>query len=165
MPGAGVVESRAMMSFMPSLAKYLLGQDLLIPNVATWWCGQETERDQIMSNFDRFAIAGAFTDHAECLNGRSQISAQELSKDQNMKLREAIMTRGMDYVGQEIVQLSTTPTLIEGRLIPRPFTLRVLQPQQLRDGLLCLVGFVACRHKQTRELFQLAREQNQQMFG
>ena len=143
MPGAGVVESRAMMSFMPSLAKYLLGQDLLIPNVATWWCGQEAERDQIMGNFDRFAIAGAFSDHAQSLNGRSQITTQELSEDQNQKLREAIMTRGMDYVGQEIVQLSTTPMLIDGRLIPRPFTLRVFAAATTQGWVVMPGGF--CR--------------------
>ncbi len=40
-------------------------------------------------------------------------------------MRAAIETRGVDYVGQDIVRLSTTPRWEEGRLVPRPFVLRV----------------------------------------
>ena len=125
MPGSGVIESRALMSFMPSLAKHLLGQDLLMPNVATWWCGQEAERNQVLNNFDNLAIAGAFSDNAQFMNGQSQLIASELDQTQQDHLRQSIMMRGMDYVGQEIAGLSTTPVLSHGRLVPRPFTLRV----------------------------------------
>ena len=38
-PGAGVIEARAFAAFLPQLAKALLGTELLLPNIATWWCG------------------------------------------------------------------------------------------------------------------------------
>jgi uncharacterized alpha-E superfamily protein len=41
------------------------------------------------------------------------------------RLREAVETRGLDYVGQEVVRLSTAPVWSDGQLVPRPFSLRV----------------------------------------
>jgi uncharacterized circularly permuted ATP-grasp superfamily protein/uncharacterized alpha-E superfamily protein len=125
MPGSGLVESRALMSFLPSLSRRLMGEDLRLPNVATWWCGQEAERAQILSAFDERAIRGAFGDRAEGLeDGRAAIGA-EMDAAQRARLIRAVETRGMDYVGQEVVQLSTTPAWRDGALAPRPFTLRV----------------------------------------
>jgi uncharacterized circularly permuted ATP-grasp superfamily protein len=37
--GAGVLESRAMLAFLPKLSEVLTGKPLAIPNIATWWCG------------------------------------------------------------------------------------------------------------------------------
>ena len=39
--GSGVIESAALMPFLPGLARHLLGEELKLPSVATWWCGQE----------------------------------------------------------------------------------------------------------------------------
>ena len=59
-PGVGVVESRAMPAFLPRLARTLLGETLKLPNAATWWCGGETEREQVLANFDSLVISSAF---------------------------------------------------------------------------------------------------------
>ncbi|PPD44181.1 MAG: hypothetical protein CTY15_08040 [Methylocystis sp.] len=124
MPGAGLVESRALMSFLPALAQRLLGETLRLPNVATWWCGQDAERGEILRDFDNRAFAGAFGDQAEGLEGRPAIGA-ELDEAQRARLVRAMHTRGMDYVGQEVVKLSTTPAWDGGALTPRPFSLRI----------------------------------------
>jgi uncharacterized circularly permuted ATP-grasp superfamily protein len=47
--GSGVVEARALLSFLPALAPTVLGSDLMLPNVATWWLGQRRARDEIRS--------------------------------------------------------------------------------------------------------------------
>ncbi len=39
--GSGLAESPAYAAFLPGLCKQLLGEDLKMPTVATWWCGQE----------------------------------------------------------------------------------------------------------------------------
>ena len=41
------------------------------------------------------------------------------------RLRTAISERGIDFVGQELVRLSTMPVWDQGRIAPRPFVLRV----------------------------------------
>ena len=125
MVGAGMVESRVMLAFLPALARRLLGQDLLMPNIATWWCGQRDERERVLDDFDKISIAGAFSNELPGLRGRTSVIGEELSPSERRTLRDAIAARGLDYVGQEIVRLSTTPRWVEDRLEPRPFVLRV----------------------------------------
>ena len=113
------------MSFLPALSQRLMGEDLRLPNIATWWCGQEAERAETLAALDNRAINGAFGDKAEGLEeGRAAIGA-ELDAAHRMRLIKAIESRGMDYVGQELVKLSTTPAWRGGGLSPRPFTLRI----------------------------------------
>ena len=49
----------------------------------------------------------------------------ETSADERASIRQAIERRGIDFVGQEAVKLSTTPVWVNGRLEPHPFTVRV----------------------------------------
>ena len=125
MPGAGLVESRAMLAFLPALAKRLLGEKLLMPNIATWWCGQPRERERVLDEFDGISIGSAFGGELPALKGRTSVIAEELTPSERGRLRDSIALRGLDYVGQEVVRLSTTPRWSEERLEPRPFVLRV----------------------------------------
>src|SRR5262249_60372144 len=50
--GSGVVEARALLSFLPALAPTMLGSDLALPNVATGWLGQARARDGIIDRLD-----------------------------------------------------------------------------------------------------------------
>ena len=43
--GSGLIETAAIMPFLPGLCRKLLGEDLKLPSVATWWCGQEAALD------------------------------------------------------------------------------------------------------------------------
>ena len=124
--GSGVVESPALMSFMPNISRHLLGEDLLMPNIATWWCGQEGARRNVLDNLDDRAIAGAFGNAVANVGaGEAALAALALDPQARERLVADIKERGVDYVGQEIVHLSTTPVWDNGKLTPRPFVLRV----------------------------------------
>ena len=125
MPGSGLIESRALLGFMPALCRRLLGEDLAMPNIATWWCGQESERKQVLSRLDELVIAGAFSDSLPGGEDPRSVIGADLDKAGRAKLEEQIARRAVDYVGQEVVQLSTTPVWADGKLTPRPFVLRV----------------------------------------
>jgi uncharacterized circularly permuted ATP-grasp superfamily protein/uncharacterized alpha-E superfamily protein len=125
MPGAGVVEAPALLAFLPVLCRHLLGEELKLPNAATWWCGQPRERDTVLDSLDEMAIAGAFASAVPGFAPASTLLAGELGASERARLRAAMRRRGADYVGQEVVKLSTTPFWEEGRISPRPFTLRV----------------------------------------
>lgn len=123
--GSGVAETPAMLGFMANLAGRLLGEKLLLPTIATWWCGQPQERAHVLSRLNDMAISPAFgASNSRILFGRSQV-AGELSEKQRGKLAEAIRERGADFVGQEVVRLSTMPVWVDNKLEPRPFVLRV----------------------------------------
>ena len=125
MPGSGLLESRALLAFMPGLARRLLGADLVMPSIATWWCGQQAERDEVLASLDEIAVAGAFGDRVPGFGDQRTIIGAELSSDDRRRLAQDIGARGVDYVGQDIVRLSTTPRWENGQLVPRPFVLRV----------------------------------------
>jgi uncharacterized circularly permuted ATP-grasp superfamily protein/uncharacterized alpha-E superfamily protein len=125
MPGSGVLEARALLGFLPSLSRRLLGEDLKMPHIATWWCGQKSAREEVLSRLDEFAIEGAYGRGVPGFAGNGPVLAGQLSPPERERLRTAISDRGIDYVGQELVGLSTTPVWENGRIAPRPFVLRV----------------------------------------
>ena len=125
MPGSGVMEARALLGFLPSLCRRFFGEDLKMPHIATWWCGQKAARAEVLSRLDEVAIEGAYGGAVPGFPGNGPVLAGELSASERERLRTAIGDRGIDYVGQELVRLSTTPVWENGRIAPRPFVLRV----------------------------------------
>ena len=57
--GAGVLETQALMAFLPAISRHLTGQPLTLPNVATWWCGQAPQLAYVRSNAHRMTIGPA----------------------------------------------------------------------------------------------------------
>jgi uncharacterized circularly permuted ATP-grasp superfamily protein/uncharacterized alpha-E superfamily protein len=60
MPGSGVMEARTLLGFLPSLSRRFFGEDLKMPHIATWWCGQKSAREEVLSRLDDMAIEGAY---------------------------------------------------------------------------------------------------------
>jgi uncharacterized circularly permuted ATP-grasp superfamily protein/uncharacterized alpha-E superfamily protein len=119
--GSGVLESRAFLAFMPRLSRALTGQPLLLPNIATWWCGQARERAHVAAHLGRMVLSDA-------------LSTRQPFDDMNPALRSVppdtdpadwLSSEGEGLVAQEAVKLSTTPSEVDGALTPRPMSLRV----------------------------------------
>ncbi|HZR75837.1 circularly permuted type 2 ATP-grasp protein [Bradyrhizobium sp.] len=143
MPGSGVMEARALLGFLPSLCRRLLGEDLKMPHIATWWCGQTSAREEVLSRLDEVAIEGAYRRDVPGFPGQSPVLAGELSAADREKLKSAIRDRGMDFVGQELVRLSTMPVWDQGRIAPRPFVLRIFAAATAQGWTIMPGGF--CR--------------------
>lgn len=124
--GAGVVETRAFNAFMPRLSQALRGEALKIPNIATWWCGQRTERDHVIAAAARMTIAPALSTRLPFdLEETSAVAGHFRGAPPAASIAEWVDRERGALVGQEAVTLSTTPAIVSGRLVPRPFTLRV----------------------------------------
>lgn len=125
MPGSGLLEANALLGFLPRLCRLVLGEELKMPNVATWWCGQPRERAMVEKNLDELALAPAFN----VAGGDGALARPRLLDDMTPAEREKVLARFADrpgdFVGQEVVRLSTMPVLRDGRLEPAPFVLRV----------------------------------------
>lgn len=128
-PGAGVLESAAFGAFLPQLSTRLTGADLILPSIATWWCGQPAEAAHVRADMRSMLLGSAFGHALAALPGTT--AGGDLSDEQRTALLADLDRRPQDYVGQEIVRLSTMPVVIGDRLEPRPFTLRVFAA---RDG-------------------------------
>ncbi|WP_407159713.1 circularly permuted type 2 ATP-grasp protein [Bradyrhizobium sp. STM 3557] len=139
MPGSGVLEARALLGFLPSLCERLLGEPLKMPHIATWWCGQKSAREEVLDRLDQFAIEGAYGRAVPGFADQGPVLAGDLSAPERARLKTLISERGIDYVGQELVRLSTTPVWEQGRLTPRPFVLRVFAAAT-PDGWMVMPG-------------------------
>lgn len=124
-PGAGLIEAPAFSAFLPRLAETLTGEALALPNIATWWCGQDEARAHVEANLDQLLIAPAFGVAPLGLPDGAPVLGASLSGEARAALLADLERRPQDYVGQEIVHLSTMPVVTEARLAARPFTLRV----------------------------------------
>lgn len=124
-PGAGVLESPAFAAFLPALATRLTGESLALPNIATWWCGRAGERAQVRAELDSMVVAPAFGVAPLGLrDGRPRLGAEIRGPEREALLAD-MERRPMDYVGREIVHLSTMPVVAGDALVARPFILRV----------------------------------------
>lgn len=140
--GSGLMEAPAFLGFLPALGPHLLGERLAMPNVATWWCGQEAERSYVLENLDRLVVSPAFARAREVAPALPGFSNGDGGLD---NLRQMIEARGVDFIGQEPVHLSTMPVWENGGLTPRPFVLRVYLAAgesgwQVMPGGMALVG-------------------------
>jgi uncharacterized circularly permuted ATP-grasp superfamily protein/uncharacterized alpha-E superfamily protein len=124
--GSGVVEAHSMLSFLPALAPAVLGEELALPNIATWWLGDPSVRADVLNRFDDLVIASAFSGDIPAHVERRTVIGKDLDPKVRASFMEAIARRGVDYVAQEAVTLSTTPVWENGQLVPRPFILRLL---------------------------------------
>ncbi|HVL73197.1 MAG TPA: circularly permuted type 2 ATP-grasp protein [Beijerinckiaceae bacterium] len=124
-PGSGVIESRSLLGFLPVLCRQLLGEDLRLPNIATWWCGEPGARKAAAARLRELAFEPAYRAAGSGPSGNGGLLGPELDRAGRARLAGLLEARGIDWVAQEIVRLSTTPVWEGGALVPRPFTLRV----------------------------------------
>jgi uncharacterized circularly permuted ATP-grasp superfamily protein/uncharacterized alpha-E superfamily protein len=138
-PGAGMLEAPAFSAFLPALAQMLTGETLKLPNIATWWCGQDAEREKVEAELDTMLVSPAFGVPALGLPDGPMLGSA-LSGEARALLLADMARRPQDYVGQEVVRLSTMPVVSDEALVPRPFTLRVFAARDAEGRWTLLPG-------------------------
>jgi uncharacterized circularly permuted ATP-grasp superfamily protein/uncharacterized alpha-E superfamily protein len=120
LPGSSLLQSPAFMAFLPGLCRHVLGEELKLPSIATWWCGQKSAENYVSEHLDKLFVKPAFRSHLRGMNPLTELTGAEREA-----LRRRIRFKPHDFVAQEWVQLSTAPALAGGKLVPRPVSLRV----------------------------------------
>ncbi len=119
--GSGLVETPSLMAFLPGLCRTLLGEDLRMPSVATWWCGQDAPRRWVLEHLEQLVIKPTFPR----FGAKAEFPAA-MSGEERRLLSQRIEAHPDQYVAQEQVDLSTTPVHTHRGLQPRHVVLRVL---------------------------------------
>ena len=102
--GTGVLESAAWLGFLPPIAERLIGEKLLLPEVATWWLGEKPALDYVLANLDRLVIKPAYPNQRfEPMFGR------DFTGIEREQLVARLKNRPYAYVAQEHVRLSQAP--------------------------------------------------------
>jgi len=117
--GSGVIETAGILPFLPGLCQYLLGEELVLPSVATWWCGQPKELQYVLEHLDQLVAKRAFS-----TENREPVFGRKLTEREKSALAEEMRARPNEFVGQEQVALSTVPVWLGHGLEPRPLVLR-----------------------------------------
>ena len=118
--GSGVVESAAPSAFYPALCRQLLGEELKMPTVATWWCGQEGPLSYVASQLHNLVVKPVFPKP-----GDEPIFGARLTEAERGSLVSKLRANPGKYVAQEQVALSTVPVWEDGKVAPRHVVLRV----------------------------------------
>lgn len=119
--GSGVIEGGTLSPFLPALARHLLGEDLMMPSVESWWCGHQGELSHVLANLDNLVIKPSFPRPGKA----ATLFGDRLSAARRAELAEAIKERPRDYIAQARIRLSTTPVWNGTALDARSMMLRV----------------------------------------
>jgi uncharacterized circularly permuted ATP-grasp superfamily protein/uncharacterized alpha-E superfamily protein len=117
--GSGVAEAPALAAFLPEACRQLLGEELLLQSVPTWWCGQEEPRKYVEANLDKLIIRPAIMHRME-----RPILGWQLSASQKEELLSRIRSAPADFVAQEPIPHSTMPAWSENGIVPLRVGLR-----------------------------------------
>jgi uncharacterized circularly permuted ATP-grasp superfamily protein/uncharacterized alpha-E superfamily protein len=123
--GSGILETRAMLAFLPRICQALRQEPLKMPNIATWWCGQEAELAHVRANAHRMMIGSALSTRMPFDPESSTVLGSNLQSGPGGVIDTLLDAEAQLLVGQEAVTLSTTPAYEDGKLVPRPMSLRV----------------------------------------
>lgn len=119
--GAGVLENPALLPYLPAACEALLGEQLRLPGVPTWWCGDEAARAVVLDRV-RSGDPALFV---RTIDG----ARRDLAGLDAAAVAARIDAAPHRYVGQELLPLSQAPVWTGGSarsraLIFRAFTLR-----------------------------------------
>ncbi|REK07440.1 MAG: hypothetical protein DWQ37_21120 [Planctomycetota bacterium] len=138
--GSGLVEAPALMAFLPEICRRLLGEELRVPSVRTWWCGDESSRRFVLSNLERLVVGPAFLSHTH-----RPVHAATLDRAERQQLAAEIEATPGRFVAQELVVRSTAPVWNDAALHPGHIALRAFvvaseDSYQLMPGALAHVS-------------------------
>lgn len=138
--GSGAVEAQGLMGFLPGLSQLFFSEDLIIPNVATWWCGQDDARAYVLEHLDELVAKPCFDGDTWPTGTGRPINCADLSPAEKDAMRARIMQRGHTFIGQESITLSTAPIWQGGTLVPAPISLRVFVTADGNNGYKVMPG-------------------------
>ncbi|HSI34042.1 MAG: circularly permuted type 2 ATP-grasp protein [Phycisphaerae bacterium] len=128
--GSGVIQAPGFLPFLPGLCRHFLGEDMRLPSVRTWWCGERDALDYVLDNLGSLVVKPAFPVRGavDPTFGHAQ------SRDQLSDLAARIKAHPANYVAQELAESSTAPVLLNDALQSRRFVVRAYLAADTSDG-------------------------------
>ena len=122
-PGTCVADDKVVCSFVPQIIKYYLGEDIIVPNVPTFMCWEDTDRKYVLEHLDELVVK-----EANQSGGYGMLIGPHSTKAEREDFARRIKDNPRNYIAQPTLSLSRVPVLIddhfEGRHVDlRPFIL------------------------------------------
>ena len=113
--GSSILENPGLMPFLQNISRHLLGTSLIIPTIASWWCGQPKELKYVIEHIDSLVIKRIHRDSSIS----TSVDVATITTAQKAALILQIKAHPYLYVGQEKVNFSSIPSLVKGKIEPR----------------------------------------------
>ena len=117
--GSAILENAGLNPFMERICEYFLEEKLILPQIATWWCGQKKELDFVIENLERLIIKKI--DSTESIQ---VFFGKKMSQKERENLILLLLQSPHQYVAQEEVVFSTVPYYKDGKIKPRNAVVR-----------------------------------------
>ncbi len=122
-PGTGVADDKVVYAYVPRIIKYYLGEDPIIPNVQTYICGEDDDRQYVLDN-----IANLVVKEANEAGGYGMLIGPKATREEHDLFRRRIRENPRNYIAQPTISLSRVPCIFnegaEGRHVDlRPYVL------------------------------------------
>ena len=122
-PGTCVADDKVVCSFVPQIIKYYLGEDIIVPNVPTYMCWEDTDRKYVLEHLDELVVK-----EANQSGGYGMLIGPHSTQEEREEFARRIKANPRNYIAQPTLSLSRVPVLIddhfEGRHVDlRPFIL------------------------------------------
>lgn len=102
--GSNLLESGALLGYLPSLCEHLLGEELKMPSVATWWCGEPAALEEVIERLDELIIKPSFSQLRQF-----PVFGKDLVGNARENFIQEMRANPQNYVAQELVKLSKAP--------------------------------------------------------
>ncbi len=133
--GTGVADDKAIYPFVPSMIRYYLGEEPILPNVETFLCDRPSERDHVLVHLKDLVVK-----EVSQAGGYGMLFGPTSSVRERAAFREKILAQPRNYIAQPVLSFSQVPCWIDGHLEPRridlrPFVLFGPSPTVIPGGL------------------------------
>ena len=134
-PGTCVADDKVVCSFVPQIIKYYLNEDIIVPNVPTYMCWEDSDRKYVLEHLDELVVK-----EANQSGGYGMLIGPHATKAEHEEFARRIKDNPRNYIAQPTLSLSRVPVLIddhfEGRHVDlRPFILYGEEIYVLPGGL------------------------------
>ena len=118
-PGTGVADDKAVYAYVPEIIRYYLGEDPILPNVETYLCREPAQLSHVLANLENLVVKAVGAS-----GGYGMLVGPHATQKEREDFAEALRADPDNYIAQPVIQLSTAPCLVGGRIEPRHVDLR-----------------------------------------
>ncbi len=118
-PGNGVADDKVVYAYVPEMIRYYLQQDAILPNVPTYLCWRDSDRQHVLQNLDKLVVKAANE-----AGGYGMLIGPHSTVQQREQFAAKIEANPRNYIAQPTLALSRVPTLIDDHLEGRHVDLR-----------------------------------------
>ncbi len=122
-PGTGVADDKGIYPYAPDMIKYYLNEDPILPNVPTYLCYRDTERQHVLDNLDKLVVKSANE-----AGGYGMLIGPASTAAEQDEFAAKIKDNPRNFIAQPTLSLSRVPIItgetFEGRHVDlRPYIL------------------------------------------